>query len=54
MLPVLFAPFSVLVLLDGGAVAVLVCDRVLRADTLAPTVGLKAARLLRYLNLFVN
>ena len=53
-MPALFAIFLVLVLLDGGAVAVLVCDHMLRAGMLAPTVGLKAARLLRCLNLFVN
>ena len=42
---ILFAPFFVLVMLDGGAVAVLVCDRVLRAGTLTLTVGLNADRL---------
>ena len=43
------ALFFVLVLLDGGTVAVLVCDRVLRAGALALTVGMNAACLLRCL-----
>ena len=34
-----------LVLADGGAVSVLVCDHVLRAGALALTVGMNAARL---------
>ena len=43
-----------LVLLDGGDVDVLVCDRVLRAGALALTVSLNAARLrLRCLIFFV-
>ena len=48
-MPALFALFLVLVLLDGGAVSILLCDRVLRAGALALTVGLKVARLLRFL-----
>ena len=44
-----------LVLLDGGAVAVIVCDCVLRADALALTFGLNSARLcLRCLIFFVS
>ena len=43
-----------LVLADGGAVSVLVCDHVLRAGALAITVGMNAARLrLRCLIFFV-
>ena len=43
-----------LVLMDCGAVAVLVCDRVLRTGALALTVGLNAACLcLRCLTFFV-
>ena len=49
IMPALFALFLVLVLLDGGAVSILLCDRVLRAGALALTVGLKVARLLRFL-----
>ena len=47
------ASLFVLVLLDGGSVAVIVCDRVLHAGALALSVGLNAARRLRCLIFFV-
>ena len=44
----------VLVLLDGGALAVLVCDHVFHDGALALTVGVKDARLMRCLKTFVD
>ena len=54
MLPILFAPFFALVLLDGGTVAIIVCDRVLHAGALALTSGLKDSPLLRCFKFFVD